>query len=691
MKRLLVILLLFLLLPLLGWTQDRQSTTSNSDSALYYNELADQYENIDTIIQFSLLSLKFCNITDYHLIASNYYNISKSYYLQNKSKESLTICFKALNNHLLCNAKPEIARDYILMAKCYHDINIKDSIFYFFNLALDIYTELQDTVNLSYTYQSIGSVNVDLGYPSNALVYYRKALQLDSLSNNYLELAFDYQNIGFVENELNNTTNALYYFGKSVEIFDTTYTDDPYYIYSKYATYLGLASTYIAYAKTTNNKSYADSCYFYIKKIGDYFADNGIYSSQFYKLLHYANYLSFCNRDREAVKVLLDCHQYIDEDEGIIMLTQYYKLLSETYEKLGDYKNAIESYKKMHGYEISSSNDSTMNMLAEFKADQEMKIQEAAKRQLELEKSQLKTIVTSLIVVLVLTALLVFFIVRALKIKHRANEQLSDVNKKVYSSIKYAQKIQKAVFTQKSEIDRLFPENFVFYRPRDIVSGDFYHAVQCGRYNVLVTADCTGHGIPGAFLSMLGISALKEFCVTENDAANPGTILDRLRDFVRSTLISNNDTLIADGMDMTICSFDFSSMEMRYAIANQTIFFIRRGKVVKLRGDLMPVGNYVVVREHFTTYIQPIEKGDLFYCFSDGIPDQLGGEITNQKEQSMSECKGKKFSIRGLMSFLQSNYYRPLDVQCRLLEKTINQWRNGRSVIDDMTMIGLKV
>ncbi|MBR6179278.1 MAG: SpoIIE family protein phosphatase [Bacteroidales bacterium] len=664
---------------------------NDSNKASYYNNIATNSENIDSVIHFATLSLKYCNQTDYPLIASNYFCISKSYYMQNKSTEALTYCLMALDINKKTDNQSELARNYILAAKCYNDISIKDSIFYYFDKALDIYTELHDTANIAYTYQSIGSVNVDLGFPKTARKYYLYALKIDSLSGNYLDMAFDYQNIAFAETETGAKKNALEYLRKSVQIFDTATTSDPYYIYIKYATYLGLTATYINFAQETGEKKYADSSYHYIQKIGNYFISNGVYSSEIFKAIYYARYLSFCNQHKAALQTLIDCKPLLELGEGITMLTQYYGQLSEEYAYLGKYKEAYDNFKIMHEYRISSANDSTMNVIADFKAEQESKIQQAENNRLEAEKTKLQTIITSLVVGLILAVLLVFVIITALKTKHKSNQQLSDVNKKLYRSITYAQRIQKAVITAQKEINRLFPENFVFYRPRDILSGDFYHVTQCGRYHVLVTADCTGHGIPGACLSMLGISALKEFCVTEKDAENPGTILDRMRDFVKSTLTSGNQSAIGEGMDMTICSFDFEAMEMRYATANQTAYLIRRGEVHKLRGDSMPVGFYVVEIEHFTTFIQPLEKGDMVYTFSDGIQDQPGGEIINTSNHKIANIIGRKFSSKGLVNFLKENYYRSTETQYRLLEKTIDDWRNGRPLIDDMTMIGIRV
>ncbi|MCR5454093.1 MAG: SpoIIE family protein phosphatase [Bacteroidales bacterium] len=251
---------------------------------------------------------------------------------------------------------------------------------------------------------------------------------------------------------------------------------------------------------------------------------------------------------------------------------------------------------------------------------------------------------------------------------------------RITKDINYARRIQFAAVSKQSEVDQLFPDNFIFYRPRDIVSGDFYRVATCGKYSVVITADCTGHGIPGAFLSMLGISALNEFCVTEEDAANPGTILDRMRNFVKDTLISSDsDETIYDGMDMTICCYDFDAMEMRCASANQTGFIVRGGNLITFRGDRMPVGRNVIEKEHFESITIPLEKGDMVYTFSDGITDQLGGK------------DGRKINANRLTEVLIKIADQPTAVQCKMLADFVDDWRGDLIQLDDMTLIGIRV
>ena len=170
---------------------------------------------------------------------------------------------------------------------------------------------------------------------------------------------------------------------------------------------------------------------------------------------------------------------------------------------------------------------------------------------------------------------------------------------------------------------------------------------------------------------------------TENDAENPGIVLDKMRNFIKTTLVSKDGKTIDDGMDMTICCFDFQNMELRYAIANQRIILIRQNKALRIKGDSMPVGRYIREKEHFQTFSLKLEKGDTFYMFSDGIEDQLGGDDNNGI--------GRKFLIRNLEAFLLEISSQPFEAQKTLLDKKITSWRGEIPQIDDMTMICIQV
>ena len=524
------------------------ANTPDSVKLRYYDFIGENSNNPDTVLKYAQLALELCDESDLYHTSNAYDCISWAYYMKDEARLSLQYALKALPIIEKTNHKEKISEECISIAKTYHELNMRDSIFIYFNRALDIYLELNDSAYIAYTYRSIGMVNSDFDFKQAATDYLQKAFVIDSMLENYLDMADDYLYLAMA------TADAMKQFGylkKSVTLFDSIPTDDAYYIRERYSANQKLARSYIKLARETGRRDYADSCHMYLKKIGvgDDGSDN--YDWNILSHLCHAEYLSFYNRNKEALKILLKCGDYLNRNEvNVTLLAQYYKLLTDVYTKLGDYKNALACFEKMHKYKTAYANDSTLNVLASFQTEQTMRVHEAEKKQLESETRRLKTVRTSLLIGLILVLVLVVLVFRMLIIKRKANRDLlyknemldqqnaeilaqheeieaqkdliteqwhevENVNQKLLGSINYARRIQRAALSSANEISRIFPQNFVFYRPCDIVSGDFYHATQCGRYHVLVTADCTGHGIPGAFLSMLGISALKEFCVTE--------------------------------------------------------------------------------------------------------------------------------------------------------------------------------
>ena len=344
----------------------------------------------------------------------------------------------------------------------------------------------------------------------------------------------------------------------------------------------------------------------------------------------------------------------------------------------------------------------------------------------EEEKKELLLYISALAGALIVVSFVVFFITRILKIKKKANATLSEqngilisqkaeieaqrdkieaqrdeieiqknliidqmnevekVNNQLLASITYAQRIQRAALSSDDEMKNNFKESFIFYRPKDIVSGDFYITEKYGRFSVMITADCTGHGIPGAFLSILGIAAIKEYMRTEADAANPGVVLDRIRTFIKATINSHSESRLNDGMDMTICSFDFSNLTMTYAIANQRVILVRNGEAITLKGDNMPVGRCSYERDHFVSLSTTIEPNDMVYMFSDGIQDQFGFEDGDS-------LRMRKFSSRRLNETLASLSSLPTKKQLDELSKVITKWRDTNQQTDDMTLIGIRV
>jgi len=272
-------------------------------------------------------------------------------------------------------------------------------------------------------------------------------------------------------------------------------------------------------------------------------------------------------------------------------------------------------------------------------------------------------------------------------------DALSNKKNEIISSIQYAQRIQNAVLQNNESFKQYFAEYFILFKPRDIVSGDFYWLRKVKNYVLLATADCTGHGVPGAFMSILGISLLNEI-VSKNLVESAGEILNNLRRKIKTILHQQGfDTDQKDGMDIAICMYDFDNMTMQYAGAYNSIYLVRQKKnlpstekttdiniadLIEYKADKQPCAVHILESDFATQNIL-LQKGDIIYTFSDGFSDQRGG------------IKNKKYLSKNFRNYLLQICSEPLEKQKDLLELNIENWKNNREQIDDITVVGVKI
>jgi serine phosphatase RsbU (regulator of sigma subunit) len=226
---------------------------------------------------------------------------------------------------------------------------------------------------------------------------------------------------------------------------------------------------------------------------------------------------------------------------------------------------------------------------------------------------------------------------------------------------------------------------FILYKPKDIVSGDFYYAqAHKGSNNkneifYLATADCTGHGVPGAFMSMLGVSALNE-AIIEKNISQPHDILTDMRTSIISSLNpEDSEEEAKDGMDCVLCAYDFENMKLNFAAANNPLWLVRNGELKEYKPDKIPVGKYGDELKPFTIQSIDLQKGDIVYTFTDGYADQFGGP------------KGKKFKYKQLQEKLMENHALPLEDQKKNLGTVFENWRGDLEQVDDVLVIALKI
>jgi len=263
-------------------------------------------------------------------------------------------------------------------------------------------------------------------------------------------------------------------------------------------------------------------------------------------------------------------------------------------------------------------------------------------------------------------------------LRRKAEQKVRKQNEHIAQSINYASRIQNAVLPLGDKIAELMPDHFIFFKPRDTVSGDFYWMDKRENKLILAAVDCTGHGVPGAFMSMLGVSFLNEI-VTKGQEESANGILNKLRESVKTTLSQSSTSESKDGMDIALCVIDYDEMKMQYAGAHNPLYFIHDGELIQFRGDRMPIGYQLREKETFTNNLIDLHKGDVFYIFSDGYIDQFGGDNNN------------KYSSKAFKKLLTEIHKKPMSEQRILLEQHFELWRGNQSQIDDVLVIGGKI
>jgi serine phosphatase RsbU (regulator of sigma subunit) len=254
------------------------------------------------------------------------------------------------------------------------------------------------------------------------------------------------------------------------------------------------------------------------------------------------------------------------------------------------------------------------------------------------------------------------------------NEIIFEKNKELTDSIKYAERIQQALLAHGDFMKKNLPEHFVFFKPKAIVSGDFYWATAKGNKFYLAVCDCTGHGVPGAFMSLLNISFLNE-AITEKNILEPDQVLDHVRERLIDSLSSDKGQ---DGMDGTLMCYHKANNLITYASAYNKPLLVRNGIMQELPADKMPVGKGQK-EDPFTLHSVPLQKGDMVYFCSDGYGDQFGGP------------KGKKFKHKQLNELLLSISGKAPDIQKQLLDEVFEDWRGNLEQIDDVMVIGIRI
>jgi serine phosphatase RsbU (regulator of sigma subunit) len=366
----------------------------------------------------------------------------------------------------------------------------------------------------------------------------------------------------------------------------------------------------------------------------------------------------------------------------------------KVYQDLGDYKRALTFHEKFMDYKDSVFNEQSRKQLLETETlyktrDKEKEIK---LKNLALDKSQADVKNRTMFLYIFIGVSLLFLMMgsfgfRLYHQKRKANKEIiiqkniiEEKNKNITDSIRYAEYIQRSILPDDNVISRLIPESFVLFRPKDIVSGDFYWIVSSGSYVYVAVVDCTGHGVPGAFMSMVGHNVLNNAI---KQLGTPGTseILNYLQQEV-TELFRNNERHynMRDGMDLSLIRLDLEKGMLQFSGANNPVCIVRDNKLIEYKGNKAAISAQNENKDlSFSVLECTLEKSDMIYLFSDGYADQFGGP------------KGKKFKYKPLQELLLSIHTKPVKQQSEILYSTIEEWKGNLEQVDDILLVGIRV
>ncbi len=596
---------------------------------------------------------------------------------------------QSLYNYQRLDKKPVIGNIY----KCIGNIYLQQSNYVAalenYLISLEISQELNDSVGVADAYHNIGNIHTEQFEFEDALKYYNQSVHIDSLINDRKGMAKSLMNIGAVYMDLAEYTKALMYYNKSLDIF-IEFNDDVNIaicynniasVYHEIGNFKLALENYLKaleiYRNVGSQHGIASTCF----SIGSFYNS----TQEYRKAINYLN---------EAIK--------LGKEIGSLRIESVAALaFSETYYNLGDYKKAYQYhiyYTKLNDLLKNEENVKKITKIQmQYEFDQVQKEEEFKRQQREIEhQAELRhqrLFIAFLGIGMFLTIALAFLIYRNYRIKKHDNillaeqkdkienqrDQIQKQKQEITDSIWYAQKIQNAVLPPTELVDRLLDDYFIYYKPRDIVSGDFYWINEISNKIIIVAADCTGHGVPGAFMSMLGISFMNEIVNSIKDI-NAGIILDRLKELVIKSLHQKGKINEAkDGMDISLVVFDKKNMKLQYSGAYNPLYLIRDNELKEYKSDRMPIGIFLKEEEYFTNHEIHVSSGDRIYVFSDGFYDQFGGP------------EGGKFKTRNFKNLLLEIHQLPMQEQYEKINITYQTWKGDLEQIDDILIIGVKL
>jgi serine phosphatase RsbU (regulator of sigma subunit)/tetratricopeptide (TPR) repeat protein len=667
----------------------------------YTKGLASSYNSLGLInsgigayskaLEMQFLSLKYHDsLKDVVGVSINYGNIGVAYKELADYEKALEYYKRALKINLENNRKVGLAANYGNMGLIYSKLKDYSKALEYYQNSLKISEELKNKTYIGNNLMNIAGVYFNIGEAYKAsnknnseydslfrlsLKFQSDALKIFEESGNNLKVAGLLGNLGALYLEMDQLEEAENYLLKSNELAESINHQE------------ALKNNYKALSELYEKKSLFEKSNFYYKKhitIRDTLNNDAVSKNSLRVEMQYNfdKQEAISKAEIEKSKILL-----LKNQQDLLLLKKENELNELTLNK-----NEFELIKNKTEKENAEKTIQLLNK------DRLLKEAEARQKEDALKQQKFLTYLSSGIGILILASLLLAL--KGYLEKKRANQIISsqkllvekqkdevenqrnlleEKNKEITDSINYAKRIQSALLLPEDHVSRHLPEHFIFFKPKDIVSGDFYWANEQNGYLYIIAADCTGHGVPGAFMSMLGISYLNEI-VKKNITLTPSEILNELRDKIISNLNFKAGNLESrDGMDAALCRIDLKTNELLFSGANNGLYLFQEDNFLEVKGDKQPVGYFIEEKKKFTDHHFNLNKGDSFYIFTDGYADQFGGE------------KGKKFKYKQLLKLFSSIKDIPADNQKTVLNDTFETWKGNLEQVDDVCVIGVRI
>lgn len=542
-----------------------------------------------------------------------------------------------------------------------------------FHKSLKIQEEIGDKKGLAYSLNNIGYIYGNQGDIVRELEYYHKSLKIYEEIGDKKGLANSLNNIGTIYKDQGDMINGLIYYNKSLKIKEE--------IGDKSGIAVSLNNIGLIY-KNQGDIIKALRCYHKSLKIYEEIGDKKGIAQSLTNIGHVELEKGGKSELKVAEKQLGKALELAQEIGYPHIISKASSNLSKVYEKQGKGLAALKMYQLSITMRDSMNNEATqkatIQQQAKYEYEKQKAMDDAEHDKLfairHEQKQKQRILMTAIAGSLVLVVGSLIFVFNRLRITKKQKLVIEEKNQEIMDSIIYAKRIQSAILPPAKVIKEYLQESFIFYKPKDIVAGDFYWLEHKNGKVLFAAADCTGHGVPGAMVSVICNNGLNR-SVREHGITSPGEILNKTREIVIEEFEKSEEE-VKDGMDIALCSLEGNKLE--YAGANNPLWIIRKGELIETKANKQPIGQFDNP-EPYATHSFELEKGDTIYIFSDGYVDQFGGE------------KGKKFKSPAFRELLLSVQGQSMEEQKKIIEDIFETWKGNLDQIDDVCVIGVRV